>query len=231
MKLRADIQGRKAEDKVLPGGRCRRCPFCASSGQCLDGVIKKSGRCGDWVWYVRGNKQCRRRWAKPRDPRTPEQLEWRARLGAASRKYSQGLSPEQRDACIAAGAKRRSRPRLAQSGPLTGQQHWVGRECQAKAEGRRQKAETAAKGLQAHGITRSTGAAEGGNSGLPGGQGRRGIGSTWEQCRSGAVAVPWQGRRRTVRSGQRVRILGGRRRCWAWASYRNGRWRELWRGS
>jgi hypothetical protein len=35
------------------------------------------------------------------------------------------LTDEQQDACIAAGAKVRSRPRLGQSGPLTGQQYWM----------------------------------------------------------------------------------------------------------
>ena len=122
---------------VLPGGRCSRCALCAPSGRCLDPAIK-SGRCGDWVWYVRGNKQCRRRWAKPRDPRTPRQLYWRARLSTASKKYSESLTDEQQDACIAAGAKQRCRPRLGDSGRLTGQQHWVRQECKAKKERGRQ---------------------------------------------------------------------------------------------
>ncbi len=39
--------------------------------------------------------------------------------------YSRHLTQEQRRACIAAGAKRQTRPRLGQSGPLTGQQYWV----------------------------------------------------------------------------------------------------------
>jgi hypothetical protein len=64
-------------------------------GECLDATIK-SGRCGDWVWYLRGNRQCRRRWAKPNDPKTPGQLRSRARLAAASTEYSTPLTQEQR---------------------------------------------------------------------------------------------------------------------------------------
>ena len=106
---------------------CRRCPFCAPSGRCLDRTIK-SGRCGDWIWFVRYGKQIRRPYVRPHDPRTPAQLRSRARLSAASRKYSYSLTEKQQDACIAAGAKRRSRPRLGQSGPLTGQQYSIRRE-------------------------------------------------------------------------------------------------------
>ena len=99
----------------------------------LDRVLK-SGRCGDWVWFVlRGNKQFRRRWVKPADPRSLRQRRWRNRLSAASKRYSHSLTENQRDACITAGAKRRSRPRLGQSGALTGQQYSVGKECAAYA--------------------------------------------------------------------------------------------------
>ena len=104
---------------------CRRCPFCAPSGRCLDTTIR-SGRCGDWVFYLLpGGKQCRRRWVRPKDPLTPAQVRNRTRLAAASRKYSAVLTDREQDAFIAAGAKRRSRPRLGQSGPLTGQQYSV----------------------------------------------------------------------------------------------------------
>jgi hypothetical protein len=54
---------------------------------------------------------------------------WRARLAAASKSYNEALTDDQQDACIAAGAKRRTRPRLGQSGQQTGQQYWVGKEC------------------------------------------------------------------------------------------------------
>ena len=99
-----------------------------------DGILK-SGRCGKWVYYVRNGKQCRRRYTKPRDPRTPEQLRLRAAFGAASKAYSQVLTEEQRQECRAAGAKVRSRPRLGQSGPLTGQQYLISRNsAEARAE-------------------------------------------------------------------------------------------------
>ena len=66
------------------------------------------------------------------DPKTAWQRAWRARLAAASKAYNEVLTEEQRRACIAAGAKQRSRPRLAQSGTQTGQQYWVGKECSEK---------------------------------------------------------------------------------------------------
>ena len=72
---------------------------------------------------MRGGKQCRRRYACPYDPRTPAQLRCRGYLSAASRKYSQLLTDEEQDICIAKGAKLHSRRRLDQSGNLTGQQY------------------------------------------------------------------------------------------------------------
>ena len=130
-----ESQGRKApwrrDVPRRPG--CRVYPLRAPSGACLDRVLK-SGRCGDWVWFVlRGNKQFRRRWVKLADPRSLRQRRWRNRLSAASKRYSHSLTENQRDACITAGAKRRSRPRLGQSGALTGQQYSVGKECAAYA--------------------------------------------------------------------------------------------------
>jgi hypothetical protein len=106
---------------------CRRCPFCGPSGECLDPALK-SGRCGDWIWWVLHGKQIRRPYFYPRDPRSPAQLRSRARFSAASGKYSDYLTEKQRNACITAGAKRRSRPRLGQSGPLTGQQYSIRKE-------------------------------------------------------------------------------------------------------
>jgi hypothetical protein len=106
--------------------RCRDCPFHGPSNRCLNTAIK-SGLCGDWIWYMRGSKQCRRHYARPKDPHTLAQAGSRGRLTAASRKYSESLTHKQQDACIAAGAKVQSRPRLGQSGPLTGQQYWIRR--------------------------------------------------------------------------------------------------------
>jgi len=104
--------------------------LCRSSGQCADTALK-GGRCGDWVWlrYMRGGKQSRRRWAKPRDLWTPNQLYWRARLAAASQQYSASLTDAEQDACIAAGSRRRCRPRMGLSGWLTGQQYWIRTQC------------------------------------------------------------------------------------------------------
>jgi hypothetical protein len=104
--------------------RCRDCPFHGLSNRCLNTAIK-SGLCGDWVWFMRGPKQFRRHYARPRDPHTLAQMRSRGRLTAVSRKYSESLTDKQHDASIAAGAKVQSRPRLGQSGPLTGQQYWI----------------------------------------------------------------------------------------------------------
>ena len=117
---------------IVPGGFCSRCAFCGPSGECRDGTAFKSGRCGDWVWYVWNGHQWRRRWVKGFDPKTAKQRAQRARLAAASKAYNEVLTEEQRQACIAEGAKRRTRPRLGQSGPPTGQQYWVGKECSEK---------------------------------------------------------------------------------------------------
>jgi hypothetical protein len=109
---------------VRAQGACRRCPFCGPMGECLDPALK-SGRCGDWIWWVRDGRQRRRSYVRPHDPRSAAQLRSRARLSAASRDYSCSLSEEQRTDAIAAGANCRTRPRLAQSGPMTGQQYWI----------------------------------------------------------------------------------------------------------
>jgi hypothetical protein len=104
--------------------------------------VLKSGRSGAWVYYVSNGKQCRRLYVVPKDPRTPSQLERRAAFGAASHAYSHSpeLTEEERRAYRVAGKKVRSRPRLGQSGPLTGQLYYVARSCE-KPERRRQKAE------------------------------------------------------------------------------------------
>jgi hypothetical protein len=50
----------------------------------LEGIIDgpKSGRWGQWVYYLRSKKQCRRRYVRPHDPPTPGQLRRGAALGA-----------------------------------------------------------------------------------------------------------------------------------------------------
>ena len=119
---------------ILKGGRCRDCRWRTPSVGCAD-PVRKSGRCGDWVWYPRGSKQCKRRWVSPRDPRTPGQLRSRAALGAASKEWSHSekLTEEQREDWRRKAGKVQSRVRLGQSGPLTGQLNYVGRKTE-KAE-------------------------------------------------------------------------------------------------
>ena len=144
-----------SQPSLPKSGGCRRCPFRAPSGQCLAPGLK-SGRCGDWVWYLDGGKQQRRLYVKPRDPRTPTQRRCRTRFGAASRHYSQSLTQEQRQVCIAAGAKLRSRPRLAQSGPLTGQQYSIRQELAATPQPSPLRPAKARQGLQTKGISPSS---------------------------------------------------------------------------
>ena len=50
-------------------------------------------------------------------------------MAAASKAYSWELTEEQRQECRAAAAKLRTRPRLEQSGVLTGQQYFVRGKC------------------------------------------------------------------------------------------------------
>jgi hypothetical protein len=143
----------KKRDK-LRRNWCRRCRFCAPSGRCLDTTLR-SGRCGDWLFYVLpGNKLCCRRWVRPKDPRIPAQLHNRVRFGAASHKYSAALTEQERKACIAAGARRKSRPRLGQSGPLTGQQYSVHKEYAMRAAGKVESTEYPAKVPQPQNVTK-----------------------------------------------------------------------------
>jgi hypothetical protein len=193
--------------KVSPVRRCPRCPFYAPSGKCLNTTLR-SGRCGDWVWYIRNGKQFRRLWSRPRDPRTPLQLYWRARLGTASKRYSQGLTGGQQDAAIAAGARLQSLARLFQSGLLTRQQIAVRQECSARAAVVARSGGTVAKPLQTQGISAST----------------------WDHYHSAAVALPWQCLGRTVQPGRITRIGRVREGGRAGQSCRNERRRELWRG-
>lgn len=163
-----------------PERRCRRCPFCAPSGRCLERTIK-SGRCGDWIWFVRHGKQIRRRYVRPHDPRTSGQLCSRARLSAASREYSCSLTEKQRDACITAGAKRRSRPRLGQSGPLTGQQYSIRRQyALQKSHGSAIKTALAPQALQSQKVKPTT----------------------WERHRGASRVAPDRPRRGTGRASQ-----------------------------
>jgi len=95
--------------------------------------IPKSGRCGDLVFYTIGRRVYARRHVIPTCRRTEATGRARGSLGALSKLWSTLLTEGQRLRWIAAGAKVQSHPRLGQSGPLTGLQHFVGinsaREC------------------------------------------------------------------------------------------------------
>jgi hypothetical protein len=205
-----DSQRRKAGavPKVSQSRRCPGCQYYGPSGKCLNPTLR-SGRCGDWIYYWRNGKQFRRLWSKPRDPRPPLQLLCRARLGAASKRYSQGgLTDGQQDGWIAAGARLRSQPRLFQSGLLTRQQYAVRQECSTKAVVGARSAGPIAKPLQTQGISAST----------------------WEHYRSATVALPWQCPGRTAHPGRIITIGPVREGGRAGQSCRNERRRELWRG-
>ena len=134
-----------------------------------------SGRSGPFVYYMRNGRLCWRRYVVPEDPSTARQRRSRAAFRTASRTWSQGgpLTDKQRDAWYADGAKRQSRSRLAQSGPLTGQQNYIGRNStrkqrdyqllsrppqrgQEKANPKRLKSELSVQVPKSQPITRST---------------------------------------------------------------------------
>jgi hypothetical protein len=161
---------------------CLGCPFLAPSGKCLDTRLK-SGRCGDWIFYVWGDKQFRHLDVKPHDPRTPIQRCWRNRLTGASRRYSRSLSEAERAASIAAGAKRRSRKRLGQCGRLTGQQHWVGKECARPPEPAGADDQSASKPLETK------------ENSIP----------TWERHRGNSLTAPYQHREEARQPAPKVR--------------------------
>ena len=84
----------------------------------------KSGKCGNMVWQRNRYGQICYPAFIPANPRTPAQQAIRGIFGAVSKRW-RTLTEEQRLAWIAAAATILSRPRLAQSGPLTGCQLFV----------------------------------------------------------------------------------------------------------
>ena len=86
--------------------------------------IPKSGRCGDYVFYMRRRKLFRRRYVVPRNVRTAARRHTRRSFGAIARAWGGKLTEQQRRAWMASGAKVKSHPRLWQSGPLTGEMHF-----------------------------------------------------------------------------------------------------------
>ena len=196
----------------------------------LEGIIDapKSGRWGDWVYYMRGKTQCCRRYVVPRDARTPAQLRCRAALSAASKAWSESrrLTEEQRQACRSAGAKMKTQRRLGQRGTQTGQLYFVGRECagrrnvecglqngttetREKAEGRTKNAECCGKEVR-RGRSEARGSVAGTQGSNPmwrGGRwrsaGRRMCPrSTWDEYRVATASITWQ-----YRWGTRARRL------------------------
>ncbi len=93
-----------------------------------------SGRFGDYVYFVRNGKQFRRRYVVPTDRRTPGQLRTRATFGVAAKYWSHSdqLTDQERQAWETTANQVQSRPRLEQSGPLTGQQYFVACACKGK---------------------------------------------------------------------------------------------------
>ena len=88
--------------------------------------IPRSGRDGAYVYYMRGRKLCRRRYVVPVNVRTAARRRARGAFGSVAKAWSRVLTEEQRRAWNAAAAKVRSRPRLWQSGWITGQTFFTG---------------------------------------------------------------------------------------------------------
>src|ERR1035437_9408907 len=88
--------------------------------------IPRSGRDGAYVYYMRGKKLCRRRHVIPKNVRTAGRARAQGTFGAIAKAWRRVLTEAQRRAWNAAAAKVRSRPRLWQSGWLTGQTFFTG---------------------------------------------------------------------------------------------------------
>jgi hypothetical protein len=86
--------------------------------------IPKSGKCGDKVWQFARHGQISYPAFIPANPRTPAQLAVRRPFGGSSAGWRR-LTQAQRDLWNAAARDYNSSPKLAQRGPLTGQQLYV----------------------------------------------------------------------------------------------------------
>ncbi|MGO8925547.1 MAG: hypothetical protein ACLQU3_01295 [Limisphaerales bacterium] len=84
----------------------------------------RSGKCGQTVAFQSRFGLCLRQHVPQKAALTPARERVCAAFGNNSRKWSARLSEEQRDRWTLAGAQVMSHPRLAQKGPLTGQQCW-----------------------------------------------------------------------------------------------------------
>jgi len=84
----------------------------------------RSGKCGQTVAFQSRFGLCLRQHVPQKAALTPARQHVCAVFGHNSRKWSARLTQEQHDRWILAGAQVMSHPRLAQKGPLTGQQCW-----------------------------------------------------------------------------------------------------------
>jgi hypothetical protein len=84
----------------------------------------RSGKCGQTVAFQSRFGLCLRQYVPQKGTLTPARQHVCEAFGSSSRKWSAKLSEEQRDRWTLAGAQAMSHPRLAQKGPLTGQQFW-----------------------------------------------------------------------------------------------------------
>ena len=86
--------------------------------------IPRSGKCGQTVAFQSRYGLCLRQYVPQQGALTPAREHVCGVFGNNSRKWSTELSHEQHERWIMAGAQVMSHPRLAQKGPLTGQQLW-----------------------------------------------------------------------------------------------------------
>jgi len=84
----------------------------------------RSGKCGQTVAFQSRYGLCLRQHVPQKAALTPARQHVCAVFGGNSRKWGGKLNEEQRDRWSLAGAQVMSQPRLAQKGPLTGQQFW-----------------------------------------------------------------------------------------------------------
>jgi hypothetical protein len=87
--------------------------------------IPKRGRSGPVVFYQRGGKQYVRRHVPAKDLKTTAQRRVRDILKAVAKGYGHWLTEPEREAWDAGAEQLQSRPRLGQSGPLTGEMLFV----------------------------------------------------------------------------------------------------------
>src|ERR1017187_274975 len=84
----------------------------------------RSGKCGQTVAFQSRFGLCLRQYVPQKPGLTPARQHSCSVFGSNSPKWGGRLSEEQRNRWTLAGAQVMSHPRLAQKGPLTGQQFW-----------------------------------------------------------------------------------------------------------